>query len=216
MPPCLPLTGSKRFPPLCFLSTGGLHRPFITVFPIIFFIARCQITHSFEFLVACAIQTSVPRLPTNCLLTQQRVFLGYPPSQKGYRCLDLSTRKIIISHHVVFDETHFPFAASKPRPDSFDFLLQDILPAPAPSTSDARHTRASVVPASSTSDDAGDPVGLDPAILWHGAAYPLPQVPRQAAPVLSGPAPPGAGTGAPTPDARPRQRFGLHYSRRPL
>lgn len=73
MPPCLPLTGSKLFPPPCFLSTGGLHRPYITVFPIIFFIARCQITHSFEFLVACAIRTSVPQLPTNCLLAQQRV-----------------------------------------------------------------------------------------------------------------------------------------------
>jgi hypothetical protein len=105
------------------------------------------------------------------------VFLGYPPSQKGYRCLDLSTRKIIISRHVVFDKTHFPFAASKPQPDSFDFLLQDILPAPAPSTLDARHTRTSVVAASSTSDDAGDPVGLDSAILWHGAAYQLPQAP---------------------------------------
>jgi len=93
------------------------------------------------------------------------VFLGYPPSQKGYRCLDLSSRKIIISRHVVFDETHFPFAASKPHPDSFDFLLQDILPAPPPSISDVRRTPAV--------EDAGDPISFDPTILWHGR---LPQV----------------------------------------
>jgi hypothetical protein len=73
MPPCLPLTGPKLFPPSCFLSTGSLHRPSTTVFPIISFIARCQTTHSFEFLVDCAIRTSVPRPPTNCLLAQQRV-----------------------------------------------------------------------------------------------------------------------------------------------
>jgi hypothetical protein len=120
------------------------------------------------------------------------VFLGYPPSQKGYRCLDLSTRKIIISRHVVFDETHFPFAASKPRPDLFDFLLQDLLPALAPSTSAARETRAS--------DDASDPVGLDPAILWHDVAYRLPQEPRQTVHI-------GTSNGAPA-----ESRFGLHYS----
>jgi hypothetical protein len=51
------------------------------------------------------------------------VFLGYPPSQKGYRCLDLSNRKIIISRHIIFDAIHFPFAASKPQPDSLNFLL---------------------------------------------------------------------------------------------
>jgi hypothetical protein len=68
-------------------------------------------------------------------------------------------------------------------------LLQDILPAPAPSTLDARHTRPSVLPTSSASDDAGDPVGLDPAILWHGAAYSLPQATTPAAPVPSAAAP---------------------------
>jgi hypothetical protein len=72
----------------------------------------------------------------------------------------------------VFDETHFPFATSKPRLDSLDFLLQDILPAPIPA---APTTQAPVAPASHTSDDdTGDPVGVDPAILWHGAAYRLP------------------------------------------
>jgi len=101
------------------------------------------------------------------------VFLGYPPSQKGYRCLDLSNRKLIISCHVIFNETHFSFVASKPRPDSLDFLVQDILPAPAPST---------LVGHTPLLEDAGDPVGLDLAILWYGAAYRLPQGVRPSAP----------------------------------
>jgi len=38
--------------------------------------------------------------------------------------LDLSTRRIIISHHVVFDELTFPFARDSSTPTgSFDFLV---------------------------------------------------------------------------------------------
>jgi len=53
------------------------------------------------------------------------MFLGYPSSHKGYRCLDLSTRRIIISRHVVFDETCFPFSLYSPKssPSDLDFLL---------------------------------------------------------------------------------------------
>jgi hypothetical protein len=35
-------------------------------------------------------------------------FLGYPLEHKGYKCLDLSTHKVIISCHVLFDESSFP------------------------------------------------------------------------------------------------------------
>ena len=69
------------------------------------------------------------------------VFIGYPSSQKGYRCLDLSTRRVIISRHVMFDETNFPFAAAKLPPESLDFLVQGRPPAPAPS-SDVERTRS--------------------------------------------------------------------------
>jgi hypothetical protein len=32
------------------------------------------------------------------------VFLGYSSEHKGYRCLELQSNRILISHHVVFDE----------------------------------------------------------------------------------------------------------------
>jgi transposase InsO family protein len=32
------------------------------------------------------------------------VFLGYPSNHRGYKCLDLSSHKIFISRHVIFDE----------------------------------------------------------------------------------------------------------------
>jgi hypothetical protein len=53
------------------------------------------------------------------------VFLGYPSSHKGYRCLNLVTQKLIISRHVIFDETMFPFCFRYPdgHGTSMDFLL---------------------------------------------------------------------------------------------
>jgi transposase InsO family protein len=55
------------------------------------------------------------------------IFLGYPSSHKSYHCLDLSTRRIIISRHVTFDETTFPFAATSDFSSSasLEFLLDD-------------------------------------------------------------------------------------------
>ncbi|GLT62116.1 hypothetical protein SLA2020_347760 [Shorea laevis] len=42
------------------------------------------------------------------------IFLGYPSHHKGYRCLDLKTNKIILSRHVTFDESTFPYSNSIP------------------------------------------------------------------------------------------------------
>jgi hypothetical protein len=52
------------------------------------------------------------------------VFLGYSDHHKGYCCHDLSSNHIIISRHVIFDETTFSFAdRDGPHPPAtFDFL----------------------------------------------------------------------------------------------
>jgi histone deacetylase 1/2 len=39
------------------------------------------------------------------------VFLGYSYLHKGYKCLDISTGRVYISHDIVFDETVFPFSS---------------------------------------------------------------------------------------------------------
>jgi hypothetical protein len=61
------------------------------------------------------------------------LFLGYSPNHKGYRCLDLTSHRIIISRHVVFDEDVFPLAGYTP-PTDLDSLLESD---PVPPTPDA-------------------------------------------------------------------------------
>ncbi|KAI3757628.1 hypothetical protein L6452_05170 [Arctium lappa] len=67
-----------------------------------------------------------PRLhPTHKLQPRSSpcIFLGYPSYHRGFRCYDLSTWKIIISRHVTFDETIFPYGSVTPtEPPSYDFL----------------------------------------------------------------------------------------------
>jgi len=65
--------------------------------------------------------------------------------------------------------------------------------------------------ASSSTDntsDAGEPIGVDPAILWHGAAHRLTLALQQA----TAPTPPPSGVATPTSAC---QRFDIHYSRHP-
>jgi hypothetical protein len=58
-------------------------------------------------------------------------FIGYFPDHKGYRCLDISTNRVVITRHVIFDEASFPFAASPHLTNDYEFLSKmDLVPAP--------------------------------------------------------------------------------------
>ncbi|KAJ9566959.1 hypothetical protein OSB04_002925 [Centaurea solstitialis] len=101
------------------------------------------------------------------------VFLGYPSLHRGFRCLDLSTKRIIISRHVTFDESIFPFRSVTPNdPPSYSFLddtsdpspiMRDILQSPSsgPSTEPSQTPQGSPQPnpttATSTSPTAPSP-----------------------------------------------------------
>ena len=56
------------------------------------------------------------------------VFLGYSPDHKGYRCYDLTSRRILISRHVVFDEFVFLFSTTTTPASSPDLDLSSMFP----------------------------------------------------------------------------------------
>jgi hypothetical protein len=87
---------------------------------------------------------------------------------------------VIVSRHVIFDESQFSFAVAKPPTKSLDFLLQDRLPAPI-------STVASSGSSSSARPVYDDALELDPAILWHRPVLQAPALatigPSPAAPI---------------------------------
>jgi hypothetical protein len=75
----------------------------------------------------CACYPNLSAIAPNKLASRSSrcVFLGYSSEHKGYRCLDLSSNRIIISRHVIFDESSFPFASpGSPPPDDLDILFE--------------------------------------------------------------------------------------------
>jgi hypothetical protein len=136
------------------------------------------------------------------------VFLGYFVDHKGYRCLDLSTNRLLVSRHVVFDEDNFPLAASSNITD-LDFLLESAstvstigtrLPL-AGSTTTAACQPAPVVPSGFEPLVAPLPTPAVPPDFLPRAASMTPIVPHVA---QSSPTALGATT--PTP-AAPRSAF---------
>ena len=108
------------------------------------------------------------------------VSLGYPSKHRGYRCLDLHTRKIIISRHVTFDENSFPYStpntsspATPPNDPQLDYQPPPILHTPTPPNPAATHQNSA---ASSISLPRQPAPVLSPAV---GSI----SLPRQPAPV---------------------------------
>lgn len=125
------------------------------------------------------------------------VFLGYPSSHKGYRCLDLSTRRVIISRHVIFDETRFPFCLQDSPISDLDFLLTGRA-APVPPTTAASPSSAEAPSLADVEQPRPTlPAYLDdPAILYQGPVLP-PLVPLAAVPVSVPAAPPAPSAAGP-------------------
>lgn len=44
------------------------------------------------------------------------VFIGYPPTQNGFRLLDLKTMKLFVSRDVSFNDSVFPLNSTQPKP----------------------------------------------------------------------------------------------------
>ena len=93
---------------------------------------------------------AIPIPPPPLLTNLPSIFLlSFPrllPDHKGYRCLDLPTRGIVISRHVVFDEDDFPLTDSSPSSD-LDSLFDDAcVDVPLPLASFTSHTTKLPVP----------------------------------------------------------------------
>jgi hypothetical protein len=78
--------------------------------------------------------------------SQPCVFIGYSTIHKGYKCLDLTTNRVYIFRHVVFDETIFPFQQSLSLPPAH-------ISSPVPAHSSA----LTILPSSSLSDSFAQP-----------------------------------------------------------
>jgi histone deacetylase 1/2 len=73
----------------------------------------------------CLCYPLIPSVSRNKLQSRSTpcVFLGYPSNHRGYKCYELSSRKIILRQHVLFDESTFPFSTfSTPPTSNYNFL----------------------------------------------------------------------------------------------
>jgi hypothetical protein len=144
------------------------------------------------------------------------VFLGYSPDHKGYCCFDLSSRRVLISRHVVFDESVFPFSStttppsSDPDLDLFTLFPTNVVVEPPilPLSAGTRSLPVGPTPS---------PVPCPGPVVSPTVVSPLRGAPSPIAPGLSrdgGPAPP-MGPSVPTPPISFAQPMWV-YQRQPL
>lgn len=85
------------------------------------------------------------------------VFLGYPSTHRGCICYDLSISKIILSQHIIFDETNYPFKNLHTSPPKYDLLTSDPYPSvwfPLQSTPTPKTNPVPSVPTVATTSDS--------------------------------------------------------------
>ncbi|KAJ9566586.1 LOW QUALITY PROTEIN: hypothetical protein OSB04_002552 [Centaurea solstitialis] len=135
------------------------------------------------------------------------VYLGPSTDHRGYRCLDLITQKVIISRHVNFDETHFPFPEFQPRPSSEDydaFDVDDSLPSLSPMV-DTSSPRPAAGPSASASSSQPPPAETSSTSSSPLASSAEPSLPPALAAISGHPMTTRSHTGS----LKPKQIFNL-------
>lgn len=110
------------------------------------------------------------------------IFIGYPADHRGYRCYDATTRRVITSRHVTFDEQVFPFCdaattTAPPRPPS---TLEEL-----PPNIPHHHTQL----AADTPPCLSDAIATHPKHARTAQAPPQPNTPNNTQPLPSPPPP---------------------------
>lgn len=117
------------------------------------------------------------------------VFLGFPTNHRGYKCFDLSTNKFIISRHVTFVETEFPFQQLENfRTANYDFL-NSMDQSPLMVHMQA-HQNTSLTPTPAQSTNTNNISNPTPSYIPQMSRSPSPSPLPSPPPPLSSPTPP--------------------------
>ncbi|GJW89772.1 ribonuclease H-like domain-containing protein [Tanacetum coccineum] len=117
-----------------------------------------------------------PHIHTNHKLEPRAtpsIYVGQASNHRGYCCLDLKTNKIIISRHVTFDETFFPYGSTQlALLPTYTFLddIPDIIPPAIPANPVVQLPPEPITPIHNT------------LIQHHPDAAQLPIMPQQLSP----------------------------------
>lgn len=102
-------------------------------------------------------RTKLQNVSTHC------VFIGYSTTHKGYKCRDLSTGRITISRHVIFDKNTFPFQLTSiitQKQGLAEHHFRQLTPALLPSPTQSSTTWADIL-ASSEDHQRSSPVNQE-------------------------------------------------------
>ncbi|KAK1421243.1 hypothetical protein QVD17_23430 [Tagetes erecta] len=141
----------------------------------------------------CLCYPITPSTTINKLTNRSKpcVFLGYPSNHRGYKCLDIFNNQIVISRHVVFEESIYPFSIQHSTTTldynflnpPFNPLLWDTIHPSKPTVSpDAPLTNSTIPPHSNLSPppSSGQPQPAQPYNPTpQSHSTPIPQAPPQ-------------------------------------